>query len=135
MLAAATGALAVSPAFAETPAIATGGSAGVMTLLLNLVLVLGIIGVCAFLYSRGQNRFSVTNSELSIIASRQVGNRERLIVLQVGDEQVLIGITANSVNHLHTLSTPIEKNDAASVPFAERLRQMSQARGKRGDKA
>lgn len=128
-------ALASAPTFAEAPALATGGSAGVMTLMLNLALVLGIIGVCAFLYSRGRSRLGVAGSELAIVASRQVGNRERLVVLQVGEEQVLIGITANSVSHLHTLSKPIESSDVVATPFAERLRQFGQARGKRDDRA
>lgn len=126
--------LTSTAAHAQAPSVVGGGAPGLMTLLLNLVLVLGIIGVCAFLYSRGQSRFSVANGELNIVASRQVGNRERLVVLQVGDEQVLVGITANGINHLHTLTTPITASETTAVPFAQRLRQFSQSRTGGSDK-
>ena len=37
-----------------------------------------------------------------------IGARERLMLIQVGAEQILIAVTAAGVTHLHTLAQPIE---------------------------
>ena len=56
-------------------------------------------------------RFNVTpgsSGQLKVIASLSAGARERVMVLQVGDEQHLIGVTAQNINHLSKLEQPLE---------------------------
>ncbi|MEO1118305.1 MAG: hypothetical protein AAFX75_10555, partial [Pseudomonadota bacterium] len=67
---------------AEPVALPAGGAAG---MIMNLALVLLLIVVCGWLYARGPARLRGTTGALDIVASRQVGNRERLAVVQVGD--------------------------------------------------
>ncbi len=35
------------------------------------------------------------------------GTKERIMVIEVGDEQHLIGVTAHNINHLSKLETPL----------------------------
>ena len=56
-------------------------------------------------------RFNVTpgsSGQLKVIASLSAGARERVMVLQVGNEQHLIGVTAQNINHLSKLEQPLE---------------------------
>lgn len=55
-------------------------------------------------------RFNVTASgsgQMKVVASMVAGTRERILVIEVGDEQHLIGVTSNNINHLAKLATPL----------------------------
>lgn len=100
---------------------------GVATLLLNLVLVLAVIAICGWLLSRGQRHLGSASDDLKVVATKALGNRERIVVIQVGEQQLLLGVTATAVNHLHTLSEPL--NEQNSVPaiasaFSARLKKV-----------
>ena len=61
------------------------------------------------------NRFqAVTDESLKILGGISMGSRERVVLLQVGEEQLLIGVSPGRINTLHVLETPIE-NSAAGV--------------------
>ena len=60
-------------------------------------------------------RFNVTpsgSSQLKVVASMMAGTRERVLVVDVGGEQHLLGITSHNINHLAKLDSPLpsEKN-------------------------
>lgn len=81
-------------------------SSSVVSIFLSLLLVIAVVFMLAFL----MRRFNVTqsgSSQLKIVASMMAGTRERVIVIDVGGEQHLLGITAHNINHLATLSTPL----------------------------
>jgi flagellar protein FliO/FliZ len=62
-------------------------------------------------------RFNVTQSgtsNLKVVASMMAGAKERVLVIEVAGEQHLLGITAHNINHLATLSTPIDTSPASS---------------------
>ena len=119
----------------EDIAVPSIGGAGIATLIMNLILVLLIIAVCAWVYSRGQHRLAGSDQGLKVVASHQVGSRERIVVMQVGNEQVMLGITATSINHLHTLTEGLQDSepDVAPSGFAQRLKQIGQQIGNRSD--
>ena len=51
-----------------------------------------------------------------------VGQRERVVLIEVGGTQLLIGVAPGRVEKLHKLDTPIEVNTAlSSSPFAQKL--------------
>ncbi|GAC25562.1 flagellar protein FliO/FliZ [Paraglaciecola mesophila KMM 241] len=58
-------------------------------------------------------RFNVTGGstgQLKVIASLAAGTKERVLVIEVGEEQHLIGVTAQNINHLAKLDTPISND-------------------------
>ena len=84
----------------------------IVSIFLSLLLVIGVVFMLAFL----MRRFNVTQSgtsNIKVVASMMAGAKERVIVIEVGGEQHLLGITAHNINHLVTLSTPVD-NSAAS---------------------
>ncbi|MGL4900085.1 MAG: FliO/MopB family protein, partial [Shewanella sp.] len=49
-----------------------------------------------------------------------LGQKERLVLVQVGGQQYLLGVSAQQVNLIDKLAEPIE---IESVSFADKLRQ------------
>ena len=84
----------------------------IVSIFLSLLLVIGVVFMLAFL----MRRFNVTQSgtsNLKVVASMMAGTKERVIVIEVAGEQHLLGITAHNINHLATLSTPIDNSTAS----------------------
>ena len=101
-------------------------SAALVETLLGLVFVLAIIVILAWLIKR-TNRFQATaNGEMKIIAGLALGARERAVLLQVGEQQILVGVTAQQVQTLHVLDTPIKTEQATLKPidFADKFQQI-----------
>jgi flagellar protein FliO/FliZ len=87
--------------------------ASIVSIFLSLLLVIGVVFVLAFL----ARRFNVTQSgtsNIKVVASMMAGAKERVLVIEVAGEQYLLGITANNINHLATLSTPIDTSPVST---------------------
>jgi len=62
---------------------------------------------------------------LHIVTSLSVGTRERLVVVQVGNTQVLLGVTQARINKLKTLETPLDSDVATGKnSFKSNLEQV-----------
>jgi flagellar protein FliO/FliZ len=65
------------------------------------------------------------DGQLKVLAGIPLGTRERAMLLQIGEEQVLIGVTAQQVTLLYKLESPLTispKKAAFSGDFANKLR-------------
>ncbi|TLX59374.1 flagellar biosynthetic protein FliO [Stutzerimonas nosocomialis] len=121
--------LATLPAFAAEPA-ATMSSASmgsqVTKLLLGLLLVIGLIFLLAWLLRRVQQLNPRGAHVIKLISTQALGPRDRLVLVQVGGEQVLLGISAGRITPLHVLKEPVHLPDAepANPEFAQRLMEL-----------
>ena len=117
-----------TPAATVAVPAATGSVAGQLTqLVLGLLLVLGLIFFLAWLLRRMQNAAPAANQVIQVIGSRQVGPRDRLLLVQVGNEQVLIGHSPGSLTTLHVMNEPVAApaNARPTTPeFAQRLMEL-----------
>ena len=111
---------------AAAPALG-GGIGGQLTqLVLGLLLVVGLIFVLAWVLRRVQ-RIGPGNAQvIELVGSRALGPRDRLVLVQVGDEQILLGITPGRITPLHVLKQPVEvaQTQAATPEFAQRLMEL-----------
>lgn len=94
----------------------------ILSIFLSLLLVIGVVLLLAFI----MRRFNVTqsgNANLKVVASMMAGAKERVMVIEVAGEQHLLGITAHNINHLATLSTPIDNatSPSANDKFKDKL--------------
>ncbi|AFJ54941.1 MULTISPECIES: flagellar biosynthetic protein FliO [Pseudomonas] len=120
-------ALAAEPVaqVAATPAV--GSVSGQLTqLVLGLLLVIGLIFVLAWLMRRVQRIGPGNGQVIELVGSRALGPRDRLVLVQVGEEQILLGITPGRITPLHVLKTPVDavKTEAATPEFAQRLMEL-----------
>jgi flagellar protein FliO/FliZ len=95
--------------WAESQAPIVSPAAGYLSQLVGgLVLVVLAIVVLAWFLRRVPGMATPGPGAIQILAVRAIGARERLMLIQVGSEQILIVVTAVGVRHLHTLTQPIE---------------------------
>lgn len=85
----------------------------------GLILVLLLIFVLAYLLRR-LNLVPTHHNALKTLAVTSLGQKERLVLVQVGGQQYLLGVSAQQVNLIDKLAEPIE---IESVSFADKLRQ------------
>jgi flagellar protein FliO/FliZ len=93
----------------------------IVSIFLSLLLVIGVVFILAFL----MRRFNVTQSgtsQLKVVASMMAGTKERVMVIQVGDEQHLLGVTGHNINHLAKLTNPlVNSNNGPNEKFKDKL--------------
>lgn len=114
---------------AETARTLTESPVSAMNLLqtlLGLVLVLGCIVLVAWLLKRSNSFHTAASGQLKILAGLPLGTRERAVLVQVGDKQLLLGVTSQQVTLLHTLETPLTTEQPTQGDFANKLRQLMQ---------
>ena len=91
-------------------------------LILGLIIVLICIVALAWFAKRMNRLQSSTGSMLKIIGGLSMGSRERVVLLQVGSEQLLIGVSPGRISKLHVLDTPLEDAETnLEKTFAENL--------------
>ena len=99
-------------AFATTPAVAF--AADVAPAAASLAkLVAGLVGVVAavLIFSRVLSRMSPVASghdRFKVLASLPVGTRERIVLMQAGDRQIVLGVAPGRINTLHVLDEPLD---------------------------
>lgn len=107
----------------STPGI-SGGQ--VFTVVAGLVFVLVLVFGCGWLVKRFSGMPSARTGAIKVISVLPVGSRERLALVEVGGQQLLLGVTAQQINTLHTFDEPVV--DAADLKnnseFAQKLHQM-----------
>lgn len=101
-------------------------SGQLLQLVLGLLLVIGLIFLLAWVVRRIQQNIPVSGSQqaISLLASQALGPRDRLLLVQVGKEQILLGLTPGTIVPLHVLQEPIEVSKPEGrlgSAFAQRL--------------
>ncbi|KIC84048.1 flagellar biosynthetic protein FliO [Pseudomonas sp. C5pp] len=113
---------------AATPATAPGSLGGQLAqMVFGLLLVVGLIFFLAWLLRRMQSTAVKGGQVIEIVGSRAIGPRDRLLLVQVGKEQILIGHAPGSIEALHVLAEPVEvpENARQATPeFAQRLMEL-----------
>ncbi len=90
-------------------------NADALTVSLVLIFILLLIFMLAwFMKKVGYSNFS-TQSQLKIIATLNLGHKEKISIIQVGKQQLLVGMTATHINTLHILDEPIDEADSNIV--------------------
>ena len=68
---------------------------------------------------------------IAVLDELALGPRERIVLVRVGDSQVLLGVASGSVVSLTPLAAPIAVADTANGPaFADRLREFMKRPGR-----
>ena len=75
--------------------------------LVALAVVVGLILFLAFVLKKLPGAGLKSLPGLRVVASLAVGPRERVVVVDCGGQQLLLGVTQHGVNLLHTLPEPL----------------------------
>ncbi|MCG8292954.1 MULTISPECIES: flagellar biosynthetic protein FliO [Pseudomonas] len=120
--------IAAEPATPVVSAASSGSVSGQLAqMVFGLLLVVGLIFFLAWLLRRMQGTAQRGAPVIEIVGSRAIGPRDRLLLVQVGKEQILIGHTPGSIEALHVLAEPVEVPAGArqaAPEFAQRLLEL-----------
>ena len=115
----------------QKPSMVDPVSAGsIFQLILVLLFIVGLILFAAWFFRR-LGSFGVSgNQAIRYLGGISVGQRERIVLIEVGETQLLIGVAPGRVEKLHKLDVPIEVNaTAVDSPFARKLTEFMNKRG------
>ncbi len=84
-------------------AVAVSPSGGILKMLLGLTVVLAVMALVVWLMKRMMPGIGGQQSVVRIVGSVSVGARERVVVLEVADRWIVVGVASGQVNGIANL--------------------------------
>jgi flagellar protein FliO/FliZ len=120
-------ALAMTIPTPQATAPSAGG--GLLQTSLALLFVIGLMLGLAWLTKRfGPKNFGGGNSNVKLVGSLSVGTRERILVVEVGEQWIVVGASPGRMNALATMprqesSEPVQPATVPGANFADWIKQ------------
>lgn len=112
----------------------TLGSAVVTTnplrVVFGLLLVVGLIFAVAWLLRRLSSVSMLAGQGMKVVATLSVGPREKVLLVDVGGQQLLLGVAPGRVSHLQSFEQPVIALDSQpSGEFSIKIKQLLNKQG------
>jgi len=92
---------------------------------LALAAVLALIYGIAWLIKRKQVIHGISNIPMKTIGVLPMGVKEKIILIEVGGKQILLGMTASNINTLATFDEPIvTSQEQENFSFSQKLKSI-----------
>ncbi|HMV52159.1 MAG TPA: flagellar biosynthetic protein FliO [Rhodocyclaceae bacterium] len=106
---------------------------GLLQMLLGLVFVIGLILASLWVLKRLTAPRGTAAQMLRIVAGQAVGARERVVIVEIGETALVLGVAPGHISTLHTMprSELPQAPAPAAMPaaqFAARLKQIMEKR-------
>lgn len=83
-------------------------SGQIVKLMAGLAVIVGAIVLLSFVLKRaGGSWAGGGHADFRVLSSLALGSRERIVLLQAGEHQLLIGVAPGNVRMLHQFDTPV----------------------------
>jgi flagellar protein FliO/FliZ len=105
-----------APAAAAASAPASAASLAQVTV--SLLLVLAAVFAAAWVVRRVRGLGKFGSQAITVIADVGLGPKERAVLVQVGSQQLLLGVAPGRVSTLHVLTEPVAKTSMAAPAAA-----------------
>ncbi|MGI4984436.1 MAG: flagellar biosynthetic protein FliO [Janthinobacterium lividum] len=114
------------------------GAGGIFQAVLGLVVVIGAVFVCGWLARRLGIRPTRQGGVVKVVGSASLGTRERVVVVEIADTWLVLGVAPGNVRALHTLpaqgavdaAAPAGTTPSFQAAFARQLRAKFNVPGK-----
>ncbi len=90
----------------------------------SLIFVVAFILFLAWLLKRMRLPAFSNQKGLNVVRQIVVGHKERIVIVQAGEEQFLVGVTAQSIQLISKLEKPLSQEEMATSPFSNQLTQL-----------
>lgn len=105
---------------AEAGASAADLWAPALRMILSLGAVLAVLAACVWLAQRLRNGGAFKTGLIEVVSGISLGGREKVVLLRVGGEEILVGISPAGMRALHVL-----KSEARAAEFADYMESSS----------
>lgn len=105
----------------------TLGTAQLAQLGFSLIIVMGLIFGLAYLVKRWQGIRFRHGQQIKVTSSFSLGSKERLVIVEVEKQRLLLGVTPSNIQLLDTLAPvnqDIESEKQESTSFVESLQRV-----------
>ena len=117
--------LLAGPALADgaQKSVATGGlpagdlTAAAIRMVIGLAVVLALLGATAWVSRRFRVGAGMRGGLIEVVSGLSLGARERVVLIRVGGDQVLVGVSPSGMRTLHVL----QQNDGQNREFSNYL--------------
>ena len=99
---------------------AAPGVGGLAQVTMALLIVLVTVFAVAWVAKRVRGFGNRVGNAIDVIADIPLGQKERAVLLKVGQAQILVGVAPGRVNTLHVLAQPIDLSTSTSGPAEPR---------------
>lgn len=102
--------------------------AAILQMLFGLVLIVGLLffGAYALRKLNGGRAFG-QSGPLRVVGGLMIGPRERIVMIEVGESWIVVGIVPGQIKTLHTLPKgELPLSPGATKPFGQWLKHMSE---------
>ncbi len=116
----------VADAAARTTPMPNQG-AYMLQVLLGLLFVIGLVFALAWILKRVGQGNLVGGQQMKVVAAMPMGTRERIALVEVGGQHILLGVTATQINTLHVFDERVDFDQAAektNSDFAAKLKEI-----------
>lgn len=117
---------AAAPAKAVTVVPAATSAGNLLQVLLGLIVVLALLALLAWVLRRFNAGKVMGNTDIRIVGGVNVGTRERVVVVEVADQWIVVGVAPGRVNALATMhkqESTLTNDPAPSNNFSNWLAQ------------
>ncbi|WP_188419138.1 flagellar biosynthetic protein FliO [Oxalicibacterium solurbis] len=104
---------------------APSSAGGLLQVLLGLIVVLGLMAALAWVLRRFNGLKGMGNADIRVISGVSVGNRERVVVVEVADQWIVVGVAPGRVNALATMQKQERQQPATMTPDAPPAKNFS----------
>ena len=115
----AVAAAASATAAASTLPASPASPAGMLQVMVGLILVLVVLVVIAWAVKKIGVGKQASGGAIKIVGGLQVGNRERIMVIEVANEWIVVGVTATSITALSTMPKQEDTPPLPTQPLAK----------------
>ncbi len=98
----------------QTTAVPATGAGGLVQVTIALAVVLAAVFAAAWLMQRLRNFGGGQAGSIKVITSVALGPKERAVVVQVGRQQLLLGVAPGRVSTLHVLAEPLNGHESVT---------------------
>lgn len=130
LMAVAPGMLRAAPAAMAAPAPINTG-AELLRVVLSLAGIVAMIFVAGWLTRRAQARVRPGGRKIRVIETMPVGMKEKVMLMEVGGTQILVGASPSGLRTLHVLATPVAEDTPAPSAAPQSFRDILGQWGKR----
>jgi len=85
----------------------TASLSQILQIITSLIFVVAIIFAGAWFFRRYGRFHGMINDEMRVVAGLSVGQREKVIILQTGETQLMLGVSPGRIQTLHVFDKPV----------------------------
>ena len=113
------------PTLAENPDTSGVSASAILQTGLGLLLILGLLFLATYLLKKFSPAHNLGRSGLlRVVGGLTISNRERIVLIEIGDTWLIVGIGTGQMRTLHTMQKGSLPPSVNEKPFGQWLKQM-----------